>query len=404
VKILVISHFIPYPPHGGSFQRNYNLLKEASRHNSVDFLALVPRLFHPSDKELNEAVQALKQLCAEVRVFRIRTDYSRLHWYSLLFRNSFSLSPYSVWRFHSREMIDAIREQLSKTKYDLIQIDTIALAPYAKLCPDIPNILVHQNVESTLMLRRAKNEKNPVTRLYLYLQGRKLRRFESHMLECFSAHVMVSELDKVELSQLADGARIEVIPNGTDTEYFKPTGSASSHELIFTGGMTWYPNKDAMIFFCRDVYPLIKERVPDVSMNVVGMAPPDEVAQMAKTDSSIRISGYVDDVRSHIARAAVYVVPIRVGGGTRLKILDAFACGKAVVSTTIGCEGLAVTSGHDILVGDTPREFADQVIRALTDQNLRTSLEQNARKLVEDKYSWSQIGRIQEAIYQSLKR
>jgi glycosyltransferase involved in cell wall biosynthesis len=404
VKILVISHFLPYPPHGGSFQRNYNLLREASRSNTVHFLAMAPRLFHPSERELQTAIEAMKQICQTVHVLKIPTDDSRIKWHWLLFSNLFSIEPYSVWRFHSREMVNAIRDQIEKEEYDLIQIDTIALAAYAQAAPKLPSVLVHQNVESTLMLRRAKNESNVFSKVYLYLQGKKLRRYETKMMPKFDLNITVSELDKEELSTFGGRARIEVVPNGTDTDYFRPSKSAESHELVFTGGMTWYPNKDAMIFFCREVYSLIKERVPDVSFNLIGMAPPEEVLDVARKDTSIRTPGYVDDVRPHVARAAVYVVPIRVGGGTRLKILDAFAGGKAVVSTTVGCEGLAVTPDKDILIGDTPQEFADQVVRALTDSSLRGKLEQNARNLVEEKYSWTKIGQIQEKLYRSLKR
>jgi glycosyltransferase involved in cell wall biosynthesis len=404
VNILVVSHFLPYPPHGGSFQRNYSLLREASRHNQVDFLAMVPRLFHPTEKELRPAVDAMRDICHEVKVFRIPTDSSRLGWYALLAANSVSPTPYSVWRFHSSEMSSAIRGQIKSECYDLIQIDTIALAPYVKLASGLPSVLIHQNVESSLLLRRAGSERNPLVGAYIHLQGRKLRRYESKIMKWFDLNVTVSELDKIELSGIRDGIRIEVIPNGTDTDYFRPSETSRSHELVFTGGMTWYPNRDAMIFFCRDVYPLIKRRVPDVTFNLIGMAPPPEVLEMARTDNSIRTPGYVDDVRPHVAKASVYVVPIRVGGGTRLKILDAFASGKALVSTTIGCEGLAVTPENDILIGDTSQEFADQVVRALTDFDLRMNLEKNARRLVEEKYSWTRIGQIQQALYESLKR
>lgn len=404
MKILIISHFVPYPPHGGSLQRNFNLLKEASKANEIYLLTFTQRKLLPDERKLDESIEALKKYSKYLRVFKIPTDYSKIKWYILLFLNLFSFTPYSVWRFKSKAMVGEIKKQLKNNRFDIIQIDTIALAQYADLAPDLSKILVHQNVESSLLLRRSSNEKNPLVKIYLYLQAHKLRNYEQMATRRFDVNITVSLLDKKELGGLTSGAKFRVISNGTDIDYFTPEGKTGSRNLVFTGGMTWYPNKDAMLYFCSEVYPLIKEKMPDVEMCVVGRYPPQRLQKIAREEPSIKLHGYVDDVRGYIHQAAVYVVPIRVGGGTRLKILDAFACGKAVVSTSVGCEGLEVTPGQDILIGDCPSEFANQVINLLKDEGLRMKLGASARKLVMEKYSWKEIGQIQNSIYEKMAK
>ena len=402
MKILIISHFLPYPPHGGSLQRNFNLIKETSKNNEIYLLTFTQRKLIPDEKNLNAGIKALGEYCKYLKVFKISTDYNRIKWYLLLFLNLFSFIPYSVWRFESKAMIREIKKQLKNNRFDIIQIDTIALAQYANFASDLPKILVHQNVESSLLLRRSFNEKNPLIKLYLFFQGQKLRKYEKKVAGKFDVNITVSELDKKEFEGFITDTKFEVVPNGTDTKYFTPKGKIDSRNLVFVGGMPWYPNKDAMIYFCREVYPLIKEKMPDVEMHIIGRYTRQELQRISRDDKSIKLHGYVNDVRHYIHRAGAYVVPIRIGGGTRLKILDAFACGKAVVSTSVGCEGLDVTPGENVLIGDSPSEFADQVVNLLKDETLRMKLGANARKLVMEKYSWEKIGLLQDSIYQGM--
>jgi glycosyltransferase involved in cell wall biosynthesis len=399
MKILIISHFLPYPPHGGSLQRNFNLIKETSKNNEIYLLTSTQRKLIPDEKNLNESIKALGEYCKYLKVFKIPTDYNRIKWYLLLFLNLFSLIPYSVWRFESKAMIREIKKQLKDNRFDIIQIDTIALAQYAMLAPDLPKILVHQNVESSLLLRRSANEKNPLVKLYLFLQGKKLRRYERKVAPNFDINITVSETDKLEFEKVTPQARFEVVPNATDTEYFKPQGNVRSKDLIFAGGLTWYPNKDAMLYFCNEIFPLIKKRLSGVKMNIIGRYPPRELQRLAMNDRDINLLGYVNDVRGHIAEAAVYVVPIRVGGGTRLKILDAMSMSKAIVSTCIGCEGIEVDDGKDIIVADDPEEFAAQVVDLLRNAEKRIKLGENARKKAVDNYSWSRIAPLFEEVY-----
>jgi len=404
MRILYVSHFLPYPPHGGALQRNFNLIRELAKSNEVHLITFTQRTLVPTDQQLNEGIEALRQYCKKIKVFPIASDYSKLKWYMLLFLNLFSTDPYSVWRFRSKEFTAELARFIKSTDYDLVHVDTIALAEYINSIPDIPKVLNHHNVESRLLLDRAATESNPFSRLYIHLQGTKLRNYEKKYASRFNLNIVVSEQDKDELSSFVPNTRFEVIANGTDTVYFTPGTNEGSCELVYAGGMTWYPNRDAMTYFCQSIFSLIKEKLPNVVMNIIGRKPPAEVVEAAEADPSIKALGYVDDIRGYLEQAAVYVVPIRVGGGSRLKILDAFAAGKAVVSTTVGCSGINVTPGEDILIADTPEEFANQVFRLIADPDLRKRVEEKARELIESEYSWTIIGRNMNLMYSELSR
>jgi polysaccharide biosynthesis protein PslH len=404
MKILILSHFLPYPPHGGSLQRNYSLFREAASAFDVHLLSFTQRNILTTESKLKEAVTECENSYRSVTVFKLPSDYSRLRWYLLLFFNLFSLSPYSAWRFYSAPMVNKLRAMIASGEFDLVHIDTIALAGYVRYLNGVPAVLNHHNIESTLMLRRGHNEKNPLVKWYILFQGWKLRRYENKLVPKFSSNLTVSELDKAELLRHCPTARVEVIPNGTDVTYFRPQPVDQTRSLIWVGGMNWYPNRDAMTWFCEELFPRIKARVPDVRMTIVGKDPAGRIAQIAAHEPAVTVLGYVDDIRDYVAKAAVFVVPIRVGGGTRLKILDAFANGKAVVSTTIGAEGLGVTDGENILIGDSEDDFANQVVRLLTDGELRRKLETDARSFVERTYAWGIIGAALRTCYQQAAR
>jgi sugar transferase (PEP-CTERM/EpsH1 system associated) len=402
MNILWLSHFVPYPPQGGNLQRSYNLLKAVAERNRVFLLAFNQKFFSPTPEAVRKNVAKLKEHCTYVQVFNIPCERSLLAWFWLLFLNLFSARPYSVKKFWSPDMREALKKVVWHHQIDLVHFDTIALAPYAKYVKGSTKILNHQNVESILLMRRAQVEKNPLKKLYLYFQARKLRRYECETVERFKSNLAVSQVDKKEIKNNSPKAKVEIIPNGVDIEYFHVSESPIRKDnLIFAGGMNWFPNRDAIIFFLEEIWPLVKKVIPDLSLTLIGHQPPGEAISLSK-EEKIEVLGFIDDVRPYVAQATAYIVPIRVGGGTRLKILDAWACGKAVISTSIGCEGLEVTPGRNILIGDSPGQFAEQVIKVCADGNLRRSLGKEGRKLVEEKYSWKMIGEDLNRIYENL--
>jgi len=219
-----------------------------------------------------------------------------------------------------------------------------------------------------------------------------MRREERRWCPRVDLNVTVSDVDRDALRAVAPGSRVAVVPNGVDVDYFRPQGGGAANSVVFVGGSSWFPNADAMRYFGQAILPLIRERGASPHVVWVGSTTAEERSGFRR-DFGIEATGYVEDTRPHVGGAGCCIAPIRVGGGTRIKILDAWAMGKAVVSTSIGCEGLAAVDGDNILVRDDPRAFADAVIAVLNDESLRDRLGRSGRSTVERVYSWETIGR-----------
>jgi glycosyltransferase involved in cell wall biosynthesis len=282
---------------------------------------------------------------------------------------------------------------------DLVHLDTIDLAPYADLIGDLPVVLHHHNVESLLLGRRIRFVKNPITKAYYALQTMRIARMET--IECarHALNVVVSQVDADSLHALCAEARVAIVPNGVDLDYYRPPPDpVDENRIVWAGSMGWFPNRQAVETFCEETWPRIREARPGVAFDVIGHSPPPA----ARAAAGVSLHGFVEDTRPIVARAAAFVVPIRIAGGTRLKILDAMAMGKAIISTSIGCEGLDVTPGTDILVADDPAEFARQTVRVLEDAGLRERLGAAARRTVERTYGWDRVWMRLEEAYRAI--
>ena len=255
-------------------------------------------------------------------------------------------------------------------------------------------VLNHHNVESDMMFRRAKKEKNILKKSYFYLEAYKLRVYEKNEINNFNINVTCSDLDSLRIETLSPGVATHVIPNGVDTDFFSASNKVTPdpYYLVFIGGMSWYPNREAMLFFARQVWPLLKEKIPGIHMHVVGEAPPEELHELAKVDDNYHVHGFVDDVKSIFYQAGIYVCPISDGGGTKLKILDALAMGKPIVAHRIACEGIDVIDGTNVLFAEAPEEYVYNIKKLIEDQTLMEELGVNNRKLILEKYSYRVIG------------
>jgi glycosyltransferase involved in cell wall biosynthesis len=294
-----------------------------------------------------------------------------------------------------------IREIIASRKIDLVHVDMLPLSVYLNEFAHLPKILVNHNVESVRLLRWAESEPSPLKRTFLRLQWRRLCRFEKEMVNRYDRCIAVSELDRDVLVDMGITIPVTVVPNGTNTEFFKPMGLPPvENSILWLGHMDVHTNRDAVLYFWREICPLIWQRKSDATIIFVGTAPPREIAEAAASDQRVRVTGFVDDIRTYVDEARVVVVPIRIGSGTRLKILDAMGMGKSIVSTSVGCEGLAVENGRNILIADTPEAFAASVMSVINDEVLRETLEQNARKCALT-YDWSRLCEEQELAYQS---
>ena len=398
MRILWLSHLVPYPPKGGVLQRSYNLVRETCKHHDLTLLAfiqsdLIKSRLSAMDTGLAEAHQHLSEFCDQVEFIEIPCENSKYGKHLLALKSLFTIDPYTVNWLKSDLMLSAIRQINNIAQFDLVHFDTISLGSYISEFVDIPKVLDHHNIESHMMLRRAEQEKNLFLRLYYYQEGKKLLHYEKNICPQFDLHLTCSSLDSNHLAKIDSSLAITEIPNGVDINYFYPQlENETTKHLIFAGALNWYPNRDAMLFFAREIWPLLKKKIPDITMNVVGSSPPTELLDLASKDDYFKVHGFVDDVREYISRAAIYVCPIRDGGGTKLKILDAFSMGMATVAHPVACEGIDVSDGENVLLASSAEEFVYKIELLLTETDKRRSIGLKARNLAERKYDFTLIG------------
>jgi len=399
MNLLFLSTRSPYPLISGHSLRTYHILKGAAQNHNVTFVTFVQLPEHELKKE---KLDHLKSFCKAVYPFEIPADVSKTKLAKMLFLNLFSHLPFVAQKYDAPLMRQKIREIIQREHIDLVHVDMLPLTAYTNEFENLPKILVNHNVESVRLYRWFKTEPNPVKKAYLGIQWLKLRSFERSAMNQFDGCVVVSEIDRELLLKMGVSSKIFVVPNGTDTKFFKPNhGKVVNNSVLWIGHMDVHTNKDAVLYFWKDIYPILQKKYPEVKVTFVGTAPPKEIAAAARTDGNVRVTGFVDDIRPYIDEAAVMVVPIRIGSGTRLKILDAMAMGKAIVSTSVGCEGINVSDGKDILIADDPEGFANKTIELLKNPDMRINLEKNALELVKT-YDWSLIGEKQELVYKDV--
>jgi len=399
MNILWLSHFVPYPPKGGCFQRSYNLLKEVARKNEVYLVALKHKESSHPESEVERAKEELEKFCKKVFIIEL-TSFSGPNLPLLAFKSLFTRDPLTVNLFKSKKMRSVIRELVQDVKMDIAHYDTISLAEYFHDIGNVPKYLTHHGVESFMIKRRVQNEPNVLKKFYLVIEAYKLRKYEQFHCPKFHLNITVSEDDKSLLGNISPESRIEVVENGVDVDFFLPQRAhINTNRLIFAGRLDQYSNMDAVLYFCLRVWPLVKEKFPEMRFTIIGNNPPPKLLEIADYDKGIELLGYVDDVRPYFADATISVCPIRDGGGTRIKILDAMAMGMPIVSTAIGCEGLKVTPEKDVLIANTPRDFVDKIEKLSSDDKLRKSMSSFARKTAEEKYSWKIVGNKLSSLY-----
>jgi glycosyltransferase involved in cell wall biosynthesis len=397
-RLLFIVQTLPFPPDGGVHIRTFHVMRLLSQLFDITALCFFRRAERPRPEDIAASLDGLRPY-AHVEAFPIpqEHDRSRFVWDHL--RSVATRRPYTWYAYSSNEVRARVRALVTGGRFDLAHIDSLDLACYLPELRGIPTVCAHHNVESSLLRRRAAAEPG-VRGAYLAHQARLLERCERRWSGGLAMNVAVSPHDQKELQRLAPDARFIQVPNGVDVENFRPVRGRETG-IVSVGGINWFPNRDALSFFCDDILPRVRKVSPDVTMSWIGRAEDDERAHY-RGRHGVMLTGYVDDVRTPVHNAACFVVPLRVGGGTRLKILDAWAMGKAIVSTSVGCEGLDAVDGRNILIRDTPDGFADAVTQVLADPALRSRLGCAGRDTVERIYSWEVIGRDMLAQYAAL--
>jgi sugar transferase (PEP-CTERM/EpsH1 system associated) len=398
MNILWLKTELLHPVDKGGKIRTYNMLKELKRDHRITYLTLVDR---SSDSSAREAAT---EYCDElVCVPHEPRDKFTAGFYSDLALNLASPLPYAIKKYESSQMRKEINERVSAGKFDIVVCDFLTPAVNISANLECPAVLFQHNVEAMIWKRHYEIQKNPLKKAYLYGQWIKMRAFERRMCRRFASVIAVSGDDRELMQEEYGIEKVFDVPTGVDTKFFWPDGRQKSmpHNLVFTGSMDWLPNEDAIHYFTEKIMPLIKQQIPDVTLTVVGRNPYPGLLELAQKDSSIIVTGRVEDVRPYMERAAAYVVPLRIGGGTRLKIFEAMAMEKAVVSTSIGAEGLPVKNGIEVLLADTAGSFAASVINVLNDPARAKSIGCRAAKTVREQFGWEKVAQRFAAICQN---
>ena len=388
MRILWLKTELLHPVDKGGKIRTYNMLKELKRDHHVTYLTLDDGSASAQDR------QNSSEYCHElVCIPHARREKFTPGFYFELLLNLISRQPYAIKKYESRAMRREIIERERNGSFDLLVCDFLAPAANVPHSLNIPAVLFQHNVEAMIWKRHYEVQSNAIKKAYLYGQWQKMWRFEREMCRRFDCVIAVSADDREQMKQEYRAEAVFDVPTGVDTEFFRPSGKIkpSVHNLVFTGSMDWLPNDDAIRYFMSEIMPLIKKRVPDVTLTVVGRNPTPALVDLSKEDPSLIITGRVDDVRPYLESAAAYVVPLRIGGGTRLKIFEAMAMEKAVVSTTVGAEGLPLTDGIELLLTDEPAAFAEAAVRVLTDGSYASELGQRAAAIVRQNFGWREV-------------
>jgi sugar transferase (PEP-CTERM/EpsH1 system associated) len=407
MRILWLSHFIPYPPKSGKHLRSYHLLRGVAARHEVDLFTFIEdpwlEIFYASRAAgLEDCARELGGICRAVHfqeVDRLRRPGGR--WRSAL-AGLVSRNCYSLRTLHSPAAQRALEKFTAGKAYDLVHFDTIGLAPFREMFAAIPATLGHHNIESHMLLRRASTESHPLKKLYFWQEGQRVQRYEAATAARFAAHITCSDLDRERLAVTAPQARSVTIPNGVDIEYFQPTSVPSAApSLIFVGSLNWYPNIDAVQFLLKEIWPLAKAAAPELRLDIVGSAPPPGIVSLAAGLEGVRLHGFVDDVRPFLNAATLYICPIRDGGGTKLKILDAFAMAKALVAHPIACEGIDAEPGRHVLYAETAEQFAQRISHLLAHPQERAQMGLAARALVVERYSFTPIAQHLASVFEA---
>lgn len=404
-NLLFISDIVPYPPNTGIKIRTFNIIKQLSKEFNVYLIAFNHKIFLPKQEDIDNAIACLKPFCRDVNVLEIPSDKNKITYYLCLIKNLFSLKPYRVERYWSTECVDIIKNLSKSVKIDIIHFDKSELYEYSKFINNRPCVITNHNVESKLMKHRAKYEVSFIRRLYALIQYLKTAKYEKKTLNHAYAFITCTNDD---FAFFRNKFKIHnchaVIENGVDVHYYKPKLNCEGDYFLIIGAQSKEStaNFDATQYFFDKIWPEIVRLLPDVKLKIVGRNPDKSIIEYGIRDKRINVLGFVKDERDLIEKSLGLLVPLRLGGGSRLKIITAMAMGKTVVSTTIGAEGIEYINNSNILIEDDPKLFAKKVVELYQDKDLRRRIGGNAIHLVQNVYDWNIIGNKINNFYQKI--
>jgi polysaccharide biosynthesis protein PslH len=425
MRVLILAPKQCWPPTTGAMLRNYHLARELSRRASVTFLSFTEKALPSSNGHRGPLTTAThdalrdspERWCERV----VAVERGRGYTFGKLLRGALGRTPLPVLNYKTREMEHALARLLDERDFDIVQVETETLTAYmpvmraARRRPLV--VCDWHNIDSEVMWRYGEFTSSAGRRLYARATARRLEEFERRIVRELDGHVVVSQRDRARLLEHAPDARVTVIENGVDVEYYSDERLEQAHaawlasrarddahtrrrRVVFVGSMDYHANVDAVVRFAHETWPNVYSRRPELVFTVVGRDPSAEVRALAELQG-VEVTGTVEDVRPYYRDAFAQVVPLRVGGGSRLKILEALAAGVPVVSTTLGAEGLFVTDGEDIRIADTPEELSDALVGLAESADEGRRLAVAGRALVRARYDWSAIG---AALFESHER
>jgi len=384
MRVLFLSAWFPFPPDNGSRIRVYNLMKALSCEHEVFLISLMQQ-----DSQ-RENAEKLRDICEVVSLYESHC-FSPKGIKSVL--GFFSSRPRSVVCTYDHAVHQAVRDVINRVSPDVLVVSTLGVVEYVGRDCGVPMVLDEHNCEYAVLRRTADRMPGKLKRLRYALGWKKAARWEAKMCGIFDAVAMVSEEDKRMLLDVAPWLPdVRVIPNGVYTGYYDPSlWDPQQGTLLYNGALTYGANLDAVRYYVDQIYPVMRSRLPNVRLLVTGRTDGVDLTGIGDCPG-VELTGYVQDIRDVLKKSAACIVPLREGGGSRLKILEAMAAGVPVVSTSMGAEGIKVVSGEHLLIADTPERFADAIVQVLSDHSLRDSLTSAARVLMEQHYSWESIG------------
>lgn len=377
LKILYLTGWYPNPPDNGSKIRIYNLLKAVSQNHHVDLISF----YDPTEKTMMDKIESVNSVTMiPVIMFQPKNPQS--------IPGYFDWKPRSVWATYSPEMDKAVISAIKSQPYDMVIASQVIMAYYAAGIK-LPKIF--EEMELSVGRDMWKNAPDKLTQLRKALTWKKSSKYARWLSQKFDLVTVVSEKEKQLCQRVCQDARFVVIPNGTEIHQNSFLEKTPEPLIVYNGALTYSANLDAMLYFLSEIWPKVKNIIPGVKLWITGRYD-DHIKKALPVDANVNLTGYVDDITGIVSKAWLVVVPLRIGGGTRLKILEAMACKTAVVSTSKGAEGLDITSGENILIADSANDFARGVNELLTDHRLREQISTNAYSLVVNKYDWNKIG------------
>jgi polysaccharide biosynthesis protein PslH len=386
MKILWVKAGGLVPPDTGGKIRSYNILRQLAKNHDVTFFSFYGAHERDIHEELNQIFQ---------RVVLIPLDLPKARGADELLDYAvhlFSREPYNLTKYCRAVVRNRLTELLLQETYDVILCDFLAAAGAIPWDWPCPKVLFTHNVEAAIWRRHFEVARNPLWKAVSWFEWKRMAEAECRYLKKADHVLAVSQNDRDAFTKFLDPRKLSVTPTGADTEFFQPSTEAEiPNSLVFTGSMDWLPNEDGICYFIKEIFPLILAKVPDATLCVVGRNPSQRLQNLTANNTKIQLTGWVEDVRPYVARSAVFIVPLRIGGGTRLKIYEAMSMAKAIVSTTIGAEGLPVKNGEHLLVADNPASFAESTLRLFSDSSQRAQLGRATRHLVEQNYSWATV-------------